>query len=311
MRACVIGNYMNAHFLCVDRLPGSGESLLASAATSPSTTARGGGLHRLGVAVDLLMAVGQDAAGSAILRWLEEEGIGTHLVHRLGADSGFGVGFVAADGRNFLAAHLGANALLSPRHVDGALDALAAAEWVLASFESPDALVLQAFRHARRLGKRTYLNPSPWRTLGEELAALTDVLVVNAPEAALLCARAEAACWTPDVWRERLPALARALDWRGELLAVTLAEAGCVAVDGNGRCVARPAYPIRQVDATGAGDAFGSGLVWSLGGEAALDEVLAAANACGALVAACQGILAGLPSRADLEAFMAGGGGSA
>jgi ribokinase len=168
MRAFVLGNYMNAHFLRVERLPGPGESLRADdyfAEHGGKGLNLAGGLHRLGIAVELLMAVGQDAAGAAGLQWLEEEGIGTRLVLRLGTSSGFGVGFVAADGRNFLAAHLGANALLLPQHVDEALDALAASDWVLASFESPDALILQAFRHARRLGKRTYLNPSPWRAV--------------------------------------------------------------------------------------------------------------------------------------------------
>jgi ribokinase len=308
MRAFVIGNYMSAHFMGVERLPADGESLQASAHFAEhggKGLNLGVGLHRLGVSIDLLMAVGEDAAGTAVRNWLAEEGIDTGLVLRLGPDSGFGVGFIAPDGRNFLVAHPGANARLTPHYLDGTLGALAAADWVLASFESPDALILHAFRHARRLGRRTYLNPSPWRPLPGELAALTDLVVVNAPEAALLFSQPGADAWGREEWAERLPALANRIAWTGALLVVTLAEAGSVALHPDGRCVARPAYAIAQVDATGAGDAFGSGLVWSLLRGEALDEALGVANACGALVAARRGILEGLPRPADLAAFMA------
>lgn len=126
------------------------------------------GLHRLGVTVDFLMAVGQDDAGAAVRRRLADEGMSTDWVLTLGPASGYGVGFIAPDGRNFLAAHLGANALLTADHVDQAHETLAKADWVLASFETPDSVIRQAFRWAHRLGKRTYLNPSPWRSIDTE-----------------------------------------------------------------------------------------------------------------------------------------------
>jgi sugar/nucleoside kinase (ribokinase family) len=72
-----------------------------------------------------------------------------------------------------------------------------------------------------------------------------------------------------------------------------------------GRVVSQPAYRIQQIDATGAGDAFGCGLVWSLLRGLPLTESLRVGNACGALIAAREGILDGLPRRAEVEAFMA------
>ncbi len=308
MRAFVLGNYMNAHFLYVDRLPVAGESLAATRYFQEhggKGLNLGVGLHRLGVTVDLLMAVGQDDAGAAVIHRLAEEGIGTDWVLTLGPNSGYGVGFIAPDGRNFLAAHPGANALLTPDHVEQAQAILSAADWVLASFETPDPVILQAFRLARRLGKRTYLNPSPWRALDADLAKLTDVLVINATEAAALFAQPALEDSTPDEWMARLPALAHLIGWSGRWLVVTLADAGCVALDETGQRVRQPAYRIRQIDATGAGDAFGCGLVWSLLRDLPLAEALCVGNACGALIAAREGILEGLPDRAAVEAFMA------
>lgn len=311
MRAFVLGNYMNAHFLYVDRLPLAGESLAATRHFQE----HGGkglnlavGLHRLGVTVDLLMAVGADEAGVAVKRRLAEEGMDTTRVLTLGSHSGYGVGFIAPDGRNFLAIHLGANALLTAKHVEQARDMIRSTDWVLSSFEIPDPVILHAFRQAHGLGKPTYLNPSPWRQIDQELLALTDVLVVNAREAALMFDQPDLEKLTPKDWSERLPTLARPLGWMGRWLVVTLAEAGCVALDETGQVVSQPAYPIQPIDATGAGDAFGAGLVGSLLRGLPLTEALRIGNACGARIAAREGILDGLPQRADVEAFIAAAG---
>ena len=42
---------------------------------------------------------------------------------------------------------------------------------------------------------------------------------------------------TPQDWSEQLPTLARQFGWIGRLLVVTLAEAGCVALDVVGQVV--------------------------------------------------------------------------
>lgn len=311
MHAFVLGNYMNAHFLSVDRLPVAGESLAAK----HHFHEHGGkglnlavGLRRLGVTVELLMAVGQDEAGAAVTRRLAAEGISTTGILTLGPSSGYGVGFIAPDGRNFLATHLGANALLTTEHVEQARDIIVSADWLVASFEIPDSVILHAFRLARRFDKHTYLNPSPWRPPDQELLALTDVLVVNATEAARLINQPELETLTRQDWMARLPALARHIGWIGRLLVVTLAEAGCVALDETGQVVDQPAYRIQQIDATGAGDAFGCGLVWSLLRGLVLADSLRIGNACGALIAAREGILDGLPRPVELEAFMAAAG---
>ncbi len=308
MRAFVVGNYMNANFMHLERLPLAGESLAATRIFQE----HGGkglnlavGLRRLGVGVDLLMAVGADPAGAAVKERLAQEGVSTERVLTLGPTSGYGVGFIAADGSNALAVHLGANALLTADHLDESGAAITAADWILATFESPDPVIRRAFEWARRLDKRTYLNPSPWRPLDTSLLNLTDVLVVNAAEAALLLGQPPLEEHSREAWSERLPAMASALGWTGRLLVVTLGELGSVALEQDGRTLSRPAYPIRQIDATGAGDAFGSGLVWSLLRGLDLAEALLIANACGALIAAREGILEGLPRPTDLDAFMA------
>jgi ribokinase len=307
MRSVVIGNYMNANFLRVPRLPQPGESLAATGVFQE----HGGkglnlavGLHLLGAETGLLMAVGHDTAGDAVIHHLQSLGLDTSHVVRVPAASGYGVGFIAPDGSNFLAAYQGANALLSATHVAEATTDINAADWVVAQFEAPEAAIHAAFRLARSQGARTYLNPSPWHEPVAELLQLTDVLVVNATEAAAFFDRPEIAQLSVADWTALLPDLAQKRGWRGHYLVVTLAEQGALALDREGGIAWAPAFIIDQVDATGAGDAFGCGLVWAFGHGPDLQQALRIANACGAIIAASEGILARLPTTAVLQQFM-------
>lgn len=308
MRSFVVGNYMNANFLRVDRLPKPGESLAATGIFHE----HGGkglnlavGLHQLGVETTLLMAVGDDPAGDAVIHDLSQIGLDTRRIFRVAAPSGYGVGFIAPDGSNFLAAYQGANALLSPQHIAIAAAEIDTADWVLAQFESPEPVILAAFKRARASGAKTYLNPSPWHEPAADLLALTDVIVVNASEAADFFRRSTLTGLSPADWLIALPDLARERNWQGDYLVVTLAEQGAVAL-GHGDAVAfEPTFVVTQIDATGAGDAFGCGLVWSLGHGRDIHQALRTGNACGAIIAENTGILEQLPSADDLQIFMA------
>jgi sugar/nucleoside kinase (ribokinase family) len=65
-----------------------------------------------------------------------------------------------------------------------------------------------------------------------------------------------------------------------------------------------PAFNIQQVDATGAGDAFGCGLVWALLRGHTIAEALRYGNAAGAIVAAHRGIFDILPNAAELDTWI-------
>jgi ribokinase len=305
MRAFVVGNYISANFLVTPSLPQPGQTTAAQSYFHD----HGGkglnlavGLHRLGVETDLLVAVGDDAAGRGVTQALRDMGLSTAHVHTVAAASGFGVGLIAADGGNLLAAYMGANALLDGGHVEGARAKIEAAGFCLAQFESPDAPILAAFRIARAAGRTTYLNPSPWRD-APDILALTDMMVLNEPEAIDFLGAGEAGA-PPEVWARELPGFAQARGWVGALLVVTLAERGAVALKAGETCFA-PAFAIDQIDATGAGDAFGCGLISAL---AAADDFLGAlrtANACGALVASRKGVFDVLPHAGEVAAFLA------
>jgi ribokinase len=306
MRFFVLGSYMNANFMQLARLPVEGESLQAHGVWQEhggKGLNLGVGLHRLGMPVKMLLGVGNDDAGKAVHEVLEREGMDTSAVLCLDAHSGYGVGFVGPQGENFLAAYQGANARVGAQHVQQHFVDMTDSDWVCAQFEAPEEAILAAFELAQRTRARTYLNPSPWRMPSREILALTDVLVVNETEAAAMFSMTNAASWDAHTWKQQLPSMAQQLALSCELILVTLGAEGVVAYTNKGETHFHPAWSIMQVDATGAGDAFGCGLLWGWSQRLPLDQVLPFANACGALVAAAQGVLAALPNTARVESF--------
>ncbi|MGR8932227.1 MAG: ribokinase, partial [Gammaproteobacteria bacterium] len=57
---------------------------------------------------------------------------------------------------------------------------------ILAQFEVPDRVILQAFKNAKACGATTLLNPAPIRAIRRDIRDLTDLLVVNEHELAAL-----------------------------------------------------------------------------------------------------------------------------
>lgn len=285
-RIFVVGSFVQAMCWPVERLPLPGESVAASGFfTEPG----GKGLnmavaaHRLGVAVDLLLAVGDDAWGAALRQRLADEGLSTALVHTLPGPSGCGVALIGECGHNMIAIDFGANARLGPAQADAARSAITAARLVYGQFEVGDAALARAFRLAREAGVATVLNPSPWRAIAPALLADTDVLLLNEQEAA--------------DWR-----VSGGVPGAVPTLVVTQGAAGCTAWPRGEAPITVPAPEVAAVDTTGCGDAFSAGFCSALAEGLPLEAALRRGNACGAHLAARRGVLAVLPTRAELGA---------
>lgn len=302
MDVFVLGSYISANTMIIKKFPKAGASVEADNLWAE----HGGkglnlaiGMHRLGLQTHALLAVGQDVAGDALVSHLQTEGLDTQGVIRTPAPSGFGIGLVAEDSGNIIVVYPGANAHLTEEHVRSAGQRLRESQLVCAQFEIPDAPIREAFQQARQHGIKTLLNPSPWRVPDPAVLALTDTLVLNETEAAACFGMAEVSGLSLTQWLRVLPRLA----WQGELVVVTLAERGCVALQRGQSALHAPAWSITAIDPTGAGDAFTAGLVYALLHHYPLSSALHLANACGAMVAAQPGVLPALPTVSQVQAF--------
>ncbi|HEY0291145.1 MAG TPA: PfkB family carbohydrate kinase [Hansschlegelia sp.] len=302
----IVGSFVVACTVAVDALPQPGESLEAKAFL---LEAGGKGLNlaiaarRLGASVDGLFAIGDDMLSGLASSAFQRADLPVSMLRHKAGPTGGGVGFIAPNGETCLAVAPGANGALCAADVHTASAAIAAAHSCLAQFEVADEPIAEAFAIARRAGRLTVLNPSPFRRPSDAVLALTSVLCVNTPEAeglarALFGGRAST---VSDGFRE----LAAAVFALGpEALVITSGRSGATVWRRDAEPHFQPAFLIDAVDTLGAGDAFAAGVAVGLAEGRAWPEVMRLAAACGALTAARAGTFDALPAREAVDAML-------
>jgi ribokinase len=240
---------------------------------------------RLGFHTAFIGKIGTDVQGQTLVDWLHDHGI-TFLGER-GGQTGYSLILASqANDRTILSFKGCNNELELANPLAGGLQArwLYGTSMLDQSFATQQRLFLLAGQH----GIRTAYNPNPYiccKGLGylQKMLQHTDVLMLNREEAGLLAGQGEPA------------ELAVRLATQGPGIVAVTDGAGGVTVYagkawGGDRWHIRPAEDLKVVDTTGAGDAFGSGLVAGLNlgksiREAALLGVLNAEDiiqSCGA-----------------------------
>lgn len=292
----VVGSLNLDRTYTTHRLPAEGETLHA---TSQSTSSGGKGANqavaaaKLGAAVALIGAVGDDAAGAHLLDLVSAAGVRTASVRMTStAATGEAVIVVDDDGRNLIVVSEGANADLSVADVNRDFPS---ASWVVSGFEVSDACVVAAALQAERSGAAFVLNPSPYRPIAHDVSGRVAVMVMNEHE--LLAATGIDAI--PED-RDSLEAARCAV--RSETLVVTLGARGAVLVtrDGSTHITAPGVSP---VDTSGAGDAFTGALVARLSAGDAIEDAVAFAVTVGAYATTLPGTQTSYPTSGELAAW--------
>jgi ribokinase len=248
---------------------------------------------RLGASVAMLGRVGQDVFGQSLVENLALNGVDVSRVARDPAATGTAIIVVDAQGQNSIVLSPGANGQLTPGDVTG----LPAGRILLLQFEIPTGTVSAAARQARERGLRVIVNPAPARALEPDFLKSVDILVPNESELSLLTGR-------PVIDEGSAEAAARELLAQGAgLVIVTRGEHGVLAVAPDVR-LSLPAFKVKVVDTTAAGDAFIGGLALALAKDKPLKEALVYAGACGALAVTKFGAQPSLPSREEVDAFL-------
>ncbi len=140
---------------------------------------------RLGATVAMVNTLGDDAYGEQTLANFAAQGVDARFVRRVPGSSGVAPIWVDAAGMNRIICVPGTNLDLP---VELALEALVAVHpaVVVAQFETPQAVTVAAFTAARAMGALTVLNPAPAAPIEDALLGVTDWLVPNEHEFALL-----------------------------------------------------------------------------------------------------------------------------
>lgn len=298
----VVGSSNTDMIVQVEHLPRPGETVLGGEFL---TAAGGKGANqavaaaRAGARVTLVARVGSDALGAETLRKLRASGVDVaHVSRDRTAPSGVALVWVADHGENSIAVASGANDRLSPEHVARASRAFVRAGVLLVQLETPLPTVAAAIDRARAAGMSVILNPAPARPLPAALLRKLSIITPNETEAERLTGIAvksevSARRAAAELLRRGVPTVVLTMGARGVLLA---SAAGCERL---------PAFRVEALDTTAAGDVFSGSLAAALAQGHALRDAVRRAAAAAAISVTRRGAQPSVPSRAEVDRFLA------
>jgi len=301
----VVGSLNADLTITTDRLPSAGETVAGhDFATRPGGKGanQAVAVARLGGAVSLIGAIGEDAHGSMLVQAADRDGIDTDSILRIG-DTPTGVAVIEVDahGENSIVVFPGANGRLAPRHVEQEASRIAAAAVVCLCLESPLETVRAAARLGHQAGVTVVLNLSPFREVPAEVLADADLLLVNEHEAAQLL---ESTDPTLD-WEATARGFA-AIGVRD--VVVTLGARGAMVIQGGPDnlpvLTPIPAVSTHVVDTTGCGDAFTGAVADSLSRRDGLVAAAQRAAVIASMAAATKGAQDSYPTLSQVQAHL-------
>lgn len=253
-------------------------------------------LSKLGTRAGFIGGVGEDADGSYLRDAFKRKGVdASRLVTRKDSPTPLNFVTITPDGQKaiFQSPHM-LTVFPKPSELD--LDYIARAK-VLHTTALRTDTAERALRRAKKEGLITSLDLEKHVAIYgfEKLAPLiklTDILLPNKMGALTFTGATnlnEAA--------QKLLALGP------RIVVITLAEKGCL-VKTEKETLEVPAFRVKTVDATGAGDAFNAGLITGILNHWDLRKAATYANAVAAMKITHVGAQAGLPTRKEVDGFI-------
>ena len=304
-RILVLGGLNLDFVLRAQRLPVAGETVTGDA----FETTRGGKAGNQAVAaarmlddpsrIAMVGRVGGDWMGRTMLDGLVDAGIdATRVATDREATTGVAAIYIEAAGENTVTAVYGANHNVGDVELARLEDVLPGAAVLLVQLETPWPTTQGAIEAARRANVSVVLDHALASDLPLDAFAGVDILTPN---------QREAERWTGvAVTDPDSAALAgrRLVDSGVGTALVTLGSAGVVAVDAEGS-QRYPAFEVDAVSTLAAGGAFNGALAAGLAEGRTLPQSIERAQAAAALSTTRTGAQESMPSRSQVEEFLA------
>ncbi len=280
------------------QIPVPGQTVIG---TAFDTTPGGKGANqavaaaRLGYSVHMVGAVGEDVFGQALLDNLAKAGVDATAVARVSGPSGVAPILIDEKGQNSIVVVPGANAKVDAGVVDRQSALIRSAGMVLCQLELPIATVSHLLAVCAEAGVPVMLDPAPAAPLPDAVFRQVSWFTPNETEAAFFLGNSSAAEEAAKHLLEK--GLKGVVLKRGD-------EGAYVSVAG-GKADWVKAFRVKAVDTVGAGDCFnGAFAVALLEGN---DPFAAArfASAAAAISVTRAGAQASMPTRAEVDAFLA------
>lgn len=255
---------------------------------------------RLGYPVSMIGKVGGDDFGKRLQQGLRAEGINVRSVSTA-ASTASGVAMISVDskGQNSITVIPGANDELLPRDLEKCLPQLRAAGMILTQLEIPMESVEYLSTVAQRYEIPFMLDPAPARSIPRTLLRRVTYLTPNETETCALCGISPAELSSATVAR-----YAQFLQAGAANVMVKMGRFGAYVAAADGFRKLIPAFKVKAVDSTAAGDAFNAGLAVALMRGIDLAQAVRFAAAVGALSATRPGAQSSMPLGREVDEFL-------
>lgn len=279
-----------------DKLPAIGETIVGEKLLKfPG----GKGLNqaiaarRAGSEVLMVGSIGNDADGDYLFNILKSENIDPKFITKTSEQTGIAVIEVSKSAENRIIIIAGANS--KTRFSNEVLTSSPSVTVSLAQLETPIAEVAKFVHESKAARKITILNPAPIQKLDQQLLQDTDYLIANETEASFLIGRA-----VEHLSKDEAVTIARQLQKNGsKKVIITLGEQGSVYLDQD-KELFTPAYKVKAVDTTAAGDAFCGAFATAISENKPVEYALKFASAAGGLAATKAGAVPSLPTQQEI-----------
>jgi len=203
-----------------------------------------------GADVFMVARVGSDLIGPATIENFKKLGIdATHVKQVEGLSSGVAPIFVDPSGQNRILVVKGANDAIKAADVDAAAETLKKADCIVLQFEIPLETVYYTVSFAKKHRIRCILNPAPGQSVDMQALQGLDYFVPNESEAATITGMPVRNLDDAKKCAEKL-----VTGGIGRVI-LTLGANGSLLAGREGM-EHLPAFPVKAIDSTGAGDAF-------------------------------------------------------
>ena len=281
-----------------DRLPVPGETVFGEFVMGPG----GKGSNQAvaaklaGADVNFVTMIGEDIFADIAVKFYEKIGMSTEYVYRT-KESHTGVASIAVErknGQNQIIVARGAGDKMTKEIIGKSLNAFLSAKVFLTQFECNFDATAFAIILAKQLGVQTILNPAPAMEFNRAILSGVDIIVPNETEAALITG----VLVSEKNFHEKAAA---ELSASVKTVIITLGDKGvyCPSVSKD----ILPAFKVKAVDTTGAGDAFCGALAAVLAEDTPLEAAIRFAQAAAAISVTRYGTAPAMPKREEIEEF--------
>lgn len=298
----VIGSSNMDLVVQVPRCPAAGETLFGSSFT---TNYGGKGANqavavaRIGSGVTFMTKLGNDTFGQQMRQHFSEEGMDlTHILTDAESPTGTALITVENKGENRIIVVPGANARLTENDAESLSAEINSCRFVLTQLEIPLPTVLHIAEMTSAAGKQLILNPAPARPLPNSLLQKVFLITPNETEAEILTG-----IRVSDVESARRAAL-----WFREKgvqqIVITIGSQGAFVFTDDFQGMV-PAYKVKAIDTTAAGDVFNGALTVALSEGKTTADAARFGCAASALAVMRPGAQSSIPTRTEIDAFLA------